>query len=210
MAHSYYHGYLRLILPAHGDCETAASLRDRCRDYEDEQRVRIPVKRLFLLLPKSLSIPDVLETVEQDPVARRLRPLRLNRAGCAGREYHNSVYRVQAGRDATAPAAAAADRAGGIWYVVAEGATPLQTFYEVLRSASGGGSSELQRYRDEIADAFARELRRLVREDEAIRDLVTVLQYRDREADGRPVDVGALLVAEVERLLAVEAAAAVR
>lgn len=203
MALSYFYGYLRLILPALGDYESK-SLRDRCDVYEDcqsagatRQPVRIPVKKLFILAPDLMSIPNTLET---DTLWKctSLEPLVLNRAGCMKRVYHNSVYSMLASTEATVGGTGT-----GVarWYVVAEGATPLRTFYEVLRSA-GASSGELERYRTEIVASFVQHLRLLLRDDEDCRDLCEVVTYADRTADGRVVDVGGVLRKAIERQLA--------
>lgn len=202
MALSYFYGYLRLMLPALGDYESK-SLRERCDVYEDiqsagavRQPVRIPVKKLFVLVPDSMYTANTLDTATLR-VCSPLEPVVVNRAGCAKRVYHNTVYSMAA----TTTAAEAAG--SGRWYVVAEGATPLKTFYEALRSADGS-SAELERYRAEIVASFVQHLRRLLHNDEDCRDLCEVVTYRDRTADGRVVDVGGVLRLAIERQLARE------
>lgn len=203
MALSYFHGYLRLVLPALGDYESK-SLRERCDVYEDSQSagalrqpVRIPVKKLFVLVSDSMYTANTLETA----TLRLCTPLEavvLNRAGCTKRMYHNTVYSMAASAETAGSATGS-----GRWYVVAEGATPLTTFYEALRSTDGR-SGELERYRAEIVTVFVQHLRQLLHDNEDCRDLCEVVTYRNRTADGRVVDVGEVLRMSIERQLARE------
>lgn len=184
MAISYYYGYLKLVLPTLGDYQSK-SIRDRIDDYEDREHVRFPVKKLFILVPDSMYTPNTLDGPTLT-ARSTLEPLVLNRAGIPKRVYHNAVYCIE--------------NTGG-WYVAAEGASPLKTYYEALRSSNGGGGGDLERYRPEILAAFVHQLRRLLTEDEDCRDLYEVVAFRDRDAAGRLVDLGQVLRRAVEDAL---------
>lgn len=181
MALSYFHGYLKLVLPALGDYHSK-SIVERMEDYEARRHVAFPVKKLFILVPDSMYTPSTLNAPTLD-VQTPLEKLLLNRAGSFRREYHNSVYKIQG--------------TGG-WYVVTEGATPLKTFQEALATAA---AAHLQRYRKEIVSSFVRHLKELLLNDPDCRDLCEVVQFEDRGADGALVDYGQVLRRAIEELL---------
>lgn len=183
MALSYYHGYLKLVLPSQGDYHSK-SIVERMEDYEASRHVRFPVKKLFILVPESMYTPNTLDAKTLQ-VQTPLEKLLLNRAGSFKREYHNSVYKIEATDN---------------WYVVTEGATPLKTFQEALSTAAAG-HLKLERYRTAIVSSFVCHLKELLFKDLDCRDLCEVVQFADRNVDGTLVDYGQVLREAIEKVL---------
>lgn len=152
MAHSFFHGYLKLVLPKTGDAEK--NLEELMQDYEGKHGVKFKCYKLFILIPKSLYCPPTLmseysPSIEeskvrcvgsQGPINRKknkwykkvflqsLEEKQLTVAGVQKRVYKNSVYKINS-------------EDGQKFYVVAEYATPLKTFKDVVKY-NGQHSSE--------------------------------------------------------------------
>lgn len=122
-------------------------------DYEDNQEVTFPVKKLFILVPNSLYTPGKLSG-DNLILARNLESIFLNRAGIAKRSYFNSVYKI---KDTN-------------WYVTVEGASPLLTFYQAM-----AGNDVLRQHREAIVLSFVAKLRQLLLEDPSCRNLCEVV-----------------------------------
>lgn len=78
------------------------------------------------------------------------------RAGIHGREYHSTLYQIAKTNKR----------------VTAEGASPLQTFFEAMQS-----NTNLQNFRDEIRISFTNTLRELIYKDAVCRDLCEIIEY---------------------------------
>lgn len=123
LAWSFYHGYLKLVLP---------TLEVRVAQY-NEQKHRIPAEgaltgpwasRLHILLPLSASVSAHLE--DDDPRVRfhdSLPELVIDRAGVRDRVYKNSIYSIR-------------DPNGQVHKCVLESATPLLTLYQMSQESS--------------------------------------------------------------------------
>lgn len=59
MAHSFYHGYLKLILPCTGD--ERKGLIEQINDYEAKNDVHFPSKKLYILIPLSAHCPTTIK-----------------------------------------------------------------------------------------------------------------------------------------------------
>lgn len=88
---------------------------------------------------------------------RNLEPIECNRSGIQKRAYHNSVYKIT----------------NTDWYVTVEGASPLQTYYEAMRS-----EPRLKIFRKEIAIAFYNTLKKALWTERQTRDLYEVIHIR--------------------------------
>lgn len=130
-------------------------IKERIEDYEDSQEVNIPIKKLFVLVPESMYTPGKLNC-ENLAVSRNLETVVMNRAGISNRTYHNTVYKI---KDTT-------------WYVVMEGASPLQTFYEAMDR-----DARLKALRHEIVVSFVKKLRELLNNDQECRHLCEVVHF---------------------------------
>lgn len=59
MASNYFHGYLKLILPAQTENN---GLRERMELYENKHKVKFAAKRLFILVPNAMFINSKIES----------------------------------------------------------------------------------------------------------------------------------------------------
>lgn len=91
--------------------------------------------------------------------ANNLETILLNRSGIRKRQYHNSVYKIK----------------GTTWYVVCEGASPLQTFHEAAMA-----NKRLQSFSREITMAFYKTLKTTLWEDLRTRDTCEVILVRGK------------------------------
>ncbi|XP_011872909.1 PREDICTED: stimulator of interferon genes protein isoform X2 [Vollenhovia emeryi] len=122
MAYSFYYGYLRLMLPTSDDT-SKKGIVEKIENFEDTHNIRFPVHKLFILIPSSGYIPPDLKEASFQWMenVRELEEEKRNRAGNIGRTYRNHVYKIYpGGRNSSEDPV----------YVVAEGASPLLTYYE--------------------------------------------------------------------------------
>lgn len=59
MAHSFFHGYLNIVLPEKGTDEKG--LKELMRDYESSQGIEFAQYKLFVLVPLSMYCPATIE-----------------------------------------------------------------------------------------------------------------------------------------------------
>ncbi|XP_012269577.2 stimulator of interferon genes protein homolog [Athalia rosae] len=187
LAYSYFYGYLNIVLPSRGD--NSKGLHDNIATYEADNGVTIPVKKLFILIPTSLRIPPDLKEASYGWLesTKSLESVIKARAGTTKRNYHNTVYKIHRGgvEGRHAPV-----------YVVTEGATPLQTFYEVLQH-SGRDSTAYADFSREIVGSFYRTLRHIIRSKLECRDLCELVFYDDFDADHKVVNVAEILLDKI-------------
>lgn len=129
-------------------------IKERMEDFEDAQKVKVPIKKLIILVPDSMFTPD---TFNSDTLitSRNLESVFLNRAGNVSRPYNNTMYKI----------------ADTDWYAAIEGASPLQTVYESMAA-----DPRLKHLRKEIVTSFVKALRKLLWEDLKCRNLCEVVQ----------------------------------
>ncbi|GLV44844.1 sting [Carabus blaptoides fortunei] len=186
MAHSFFHGYLNLILPCTGD--ERKGLKEQITDYEAQNNVQFLSKKLYILIPLSAHCPtSVVERsgIEMDS-AKSLNYRRMDRAGVRDRHYQNSVYKIWIGKDFKRKPV----------YVCAEYATPLLTFYEVTKHNTPDSKVYL-RHRNEIVTNFYMTLHKILKDDPDCRDVCELIYYRDIDTDGNPLSVDDLDVVTV-------------
>lgn len=193
MAHSFYHGYLKLILPCTGD--ERKGLIEQISDYEAKNDVHFPSKKLYILIPLSAHCPTTIH--ERSGIkmesGESLDWRRMDRAGVKNRQYHNSVYKIWIGKDYKRKPV----------YVCAEYATPLLTFYEVTRHNTPD-SREYMRNRNEIVTNFYMTLNKILKDDPDCKDVCELIYYKDIDSHGNPysveeLDVGKLLLDRILR-----------
>lgn len=179
MAHSFFHGYLKIILPSKGD--GTPSIRERILAFMEKEQFqddKFPVKKLVILIPSSgysfpdLSKSDTSSQSETNPdieAALNLQDHLRNRAGTVQRCYRGGAYRIRT-------------RPGGsdFMYVLAEGATPVLTFQEAYKS--GTETADLMKsHRVDIVSNFYQTLKILIQENIDCRDLVDLIYYDDTQ-----------------------------
>lgn len=123
-------------------------------DFEAVQKVSVPIKKLFILVPESMYTPDTFSS-DGLVVSKNLETVEMNRAGNAKRPYNNTMYKINT----------------TTWYAAIEGASPLQTVYESMTA-----DPRLKHLRKEIVTSFVKELRKLLWDDLKCRNLCEVVQ----------------------------------
>lgn len=96
-----------------------------------------------------------------------------NRAGIIKRSYHTCVYKIKKEQN---------------WYITAEGATPLLTYFEAMIA-----EPKLRQLRTEIFRSFCRALQSYLDGDVQCRDKCVLIEYNDIDENGKPIDIGELL-----------------
>lgn len=190
MAYSFYYGYLRLVLPSTGTRDSK-SINEKIENFEDNHNVTFPVHKLFILIPSSGYIPpDLKEASQWMESASELEEETRNRAGNIGRKYRNNVYKLYPGglKAGVKPQ-----------YVVAEGASPLLTYHEVLQH--NHPESELfKRYKTEIIQIFHEKLKNILQSNPDTRDLCELIYYNDYDSNGVKVNVGKIILERISKL----------
>lgn len=191
MAYSFYYGYLRLILPNLGTTDSK-SIIEKIENFEDKHEVNFPVHKLFILIPSSGYISPHLKEMSDQWMesARELEEEKRDRAGLIGRTYRNNAYKIYPnGRDSGASPI----------YVVAEGATPLLTFYEVQQH-SHPESGVYKRYRNEITMMFYKKLGEILESEPSTRNLCELIYYNDYDSKGTRVNVAKVILQRISEI----------
>ncbi|CAL7941911.1 unnamed protein product [Xylocopa violacea] len=184
MAYSYYYGYLKLILPP---TETLnKGVIEKIENIEDIQTIKIAVYKLFVLVPASSYVPPDLKEVSYGWMesAINLEDEIRNRAGVKGRTYHNSVYKIYPNGDRV--------NCKPI-YIVAEGATPLLTFFEAMKHAHKETNIYQQHYKD-IVLKFYEKLKELIDNDPECTGRCELIYYNDYDNNGGKVNVAKVIL----------------
>ncbi|XP_044759241.1 uncharacterized protein LOC123316977 isoform X2 [Coccinella septempunctata] len=185
MAHSFFHGYLRLILPKTGGQDK--NLIEIIEVYSDKHNVQV-FPKLFILVPKSAVCPVSLEGTNIH-LSSSLEEKQLTIAGVQKRVYKNSVYKVRDPQNPKQPN-----------YVCAEYATPLRTFFKALE-ASGKYNENFKKHQDDIVLHFYLTTRDLVMNDPDISNLCELIYYDDRDEKGNFRDVAPILLRKIRKRL---------
>ncbi|XP_023726086.1 stimulator of interferon genes protein isoform X2 [Cryptotermes secundus] len=199
MAYNFFYGYLRLVLPEFGT-QSVKGIKKRIETFINKHRLSdsaFPVKKLFILIPKSLYIPTDLKDVSTDwpddkcwmDAAMSLEDQVFDRAGVKQRLYKNSVYKIK-NRDS--PGAQPV-------YVVAEGATPLKTCYDVIN-----GDPKMSRvfkdHQHDIILSFYKTLRDIIRDSDDCRDLCEIIYYVDTDDNKKRINVARIILERIQEL----------
>ncbi|XP_053966007.1 stimulator of interferon genes protein homolog [Anastrepha ludens] len=183
MAANFFHGYLKITLPAYTN---HTGIRERIDNYEQVHDVKFATDRLVILVPSKLFIQSKFDS----PYLEKAEPLpqvQRNRAGVL-RSYKNDVYRF------TKPIN------NRFYYLALEGATPILTFFETLNFQLTSTKQILEMNR-EILLKFYKYLRKLIYmwpETEAEIDLIF---YNDHKSNGEKQDVGEMLFKHFKSLI---------
>ncbi|XP_033154362.1 stimulator of interferon genes protein isoform X3 [Drosophila mauritiana] len=179
MASNYFHGYLKLSLPERKD----DGLKQRMEMYEDKNNVTFGIKRLVILIPDEMFVNGVLESHLLDK-AEPLETQFINRAGVY-RPFKHAVYRMNKKVN------------GRTYYFAIEGATPLISFFDAIYS-NLSATWQMQELKREIWLKFYKHLRELITTWPETRDLIELIIYNSHDSKGNLVDVGELLVANMQ------------
>jgi len=182
MAYSFYHGYIKYVVSSNSETYSKG-LKERIEDYEATEGVKFPVKKFFILQPQSLFIPPRLDSISDFlENAKSLEEVKINRGGVVDRSYQLSVYKIKGFE-------------GLDWYVTAQGASPLLTYYEECER-----SKLLDKYKNAVSRSFNERLKTLIWNDLRCRGLVEIIYYNDSDEYG-PVDVGLVIKKHIEESL---------
>ncbi|XP_017797960.1 PREDICTED: stimulator of interferon genes protein [Habropoda laboriosa] len=190
MAYSYYYGYLRLVLPSTGSLNKG--LIEKIENIEDIHSIKINIHKLLILIPSSSYIPPDLKDASHQWMesAMNLEVEERNRAGVKGRLYHNSVYKIypDGPKSRSKPL-----------YIVVEGASPLQTFYEVQKHAHSE-TNLYKKYCKDIIKKFYEKLKQLMDNDPECRDLYELIYYNDYDSNGVKVNVAKVILGRLSKI----------
>ncbi|XP_015428681.1 PREDICTED: stimulator of interferon genes protein [Dufourea novaeangliae] len=190
MAFSYYYGYLRLVLPSTGTLHKG--LVEKIENIEDSHNITLATHKLLILIPSSSYIPPDLKEASYKWMESvvELEEEQRDRAGVKGRKYRNNVYKIyQNGvRLNSKPL-----------YVVAEGATPLVTFYEVLKH-NHTETNVYQKYNRDIIKSFYKKLKYLIDNDPECTDICELIYYNDYNDNGTKVNVAQVIINRLSQI----------
>ncbi|XP_044253827.1 stimulator of interferon genes protein [Tribolium madens] len=186
MAHSFFHGYLKLVIPNTGTSKK--HLEELMKDYEDRHHVKLAFYKLFILIPKSLYCSTSLKTDKSPSIeeSSSLEEIVMTVAGVQNRVYKNSVYKIKA-------------EDGKRIYVAAEYATPLKTFKDVVES-NGEHSSYYAKHKNDIVLQFYLTLQKVLKEREDCTNFCELIYYDDKDENGDLKDVGQILTQRIRKL----------
>lgn len=183
MACSFYEGYLMHVIPSDGG--SYGGFEQNVTSYEATHGVVVPVKKLFVVITKSLYSPPNLELFNkpQDDVIKlesclSLEFVKKDVAGVKDRIYKNSVYKLRrAGSPPSAPA-----------YLVAECATPLHTLRRVMDNRDL--YEELSDVNpDDVAEDFCNTLTTILSKSSECRDKIVLVFYDDTNPESNLAEV---------------------
>ncbi|CAD7012179.1 unnamed protein product [Ceratitis capitata] len=183
MAANYFHGYLKLALPA---VNSGTGIRERIEFYEQKHGVKFATKRLVILIPSKLFIKSKFESLYLEK-AEALKSAYHNRAGVF-RAYQNDVYRF------TKPIN------NRFYYLSLEGATPILTFFETLNLPLTK-TKQIEEMQREILLKFYKYLRKLVYKWPETEEEIDLIFYDDYKPNGGKQDIGEMLFTHFKHLI---------
>ncbi|XP_022823018.1 stimulator of interferon genes protein-like [Spodoptera litura] len=181
MACSYFEGYLVHVLPSDG--AKFFGFLENIKIYENREGVVFPVKKLFVVVTKSLFSPPAL--VEFNKTGRddlpkleacsSLTEIEKDVAGVKNRIYRSTAYKIY--RPNAPPVC-----------ICTEGGTPLNTLYRVLKNSEL--AEELAGInREEIVLDFLTTLRKLIAKSPECRGKCELVYFDDSNRDLNLADV---------------------
>ncbi|KPJ02478.1 Transmembrane protein 173 [Papilio xuthus] len=173
MACSYFEGYLVHVIPSDG--AKFVGFEENMDKYAAKQGIVFPVKRLFIIISKSMYCPPDLkhfnkanrEDLPYLEACQSLEEIEKDVAGVKNRTYRNSAYKIY--RSGKPPV-----------YLSAECATPLHTLHRVLQKTA--------LYEDlakvnvpEVVSDFCRTLASVIAKSPECRDKCELVYYDDTD-----------------------------
>lgn len=200
MAYNFFYGYLRLVLPdPEVGIQSMKGIKKRIETFINHHGLpdsAFPVKKLFILIPQNLYIPTDLRDISTDcpdnywmEAAVSLEDQELDRAGVKGRVYKNSVYKIWNRDSPGAPPV----------YVVAEGATPLKTCYDVMK-IDPKMSRVFKDHQYDIMSIFYKTLGDIIRDSDDCRDRCEIIYYVDTDENKKKVNVAKVILKRIQEL----------
>ncbi|XP_030025752.2 stimulator of interferon genes protein isoform X2 [Manduca sexta] len=194
MACSFFEGYLKQVIPSDG--HKFVGFQENIERYENAQGVVFPVRRLFIIMTRSLySPPDLkqfnkenrddlsqLEACQVSPES--LKEIEKDVAGVKNRIYKNSAYMIR--RAGAAPV-----------FVAAECATPLHTLHEVLHNTTLYQELSNMNTEEVVAD-FSKMLTSIISKSPQCRDKCELVYFDDTDPNQNLADVLLDKIREIE------------
>ncbi|KAJ8712034.1 hypothetical protein PYW07_004876 [Mythimna separata] len=189
MACNFYEGYLMIVIPSDGG--KFGGFIQNIEAFESREGVVVPVKKLFIVITKSLYSPPDLQlfnktnrddlamleacSVRIGGISKSLDDLEKDIAGVKNRSYKNCAYRIY--RPSGLPVS-----------LVAECATPLHTLYKVIENKElYGDLGEVNV--DEVCADFCTTLKNILARSSECRDRVELVYYDDTDPESNLADV---------------------
>ncbi|CAG4944626.1 unnamed protein product [Parnassius apollo] len=181
MACSFFEGYLVHVIPSDG--AKFVGFEENMNIYEASQGIVFPVKRLFLVITKSLYCPPDLKHFNKNnrkdlpylEACQSLEEVVKDVAGVKNRTYRNTAYKIY--RPGKSPV-----------YLAAECPTPLHTLHRVLEKTSL--YEELAKANiQEIVNDFCRMLRSIIAKSPEYRNKCELVYYDDTDPTQNLADV---------------------
>ncbi|EDW01242.1 GH23281 [Drosophila grimshawi] len=178
MASNYFHGYLKLSLPA----RNGEGLQQRMTDYEDSQNVKFGLRRLIILVPDEMFVKGLIDS----PLFEKAKPLEthfINRAG-VNRPFKHDVYRLNRKINNTS------------YYFAIEGATPMLSFFDAMHHQLSA-TWQMQEMKREIWLKFCKHLKGLLSTWPETRNEVELIFYSAHNSNGEHVDEAEVIINHV-------------
>ncbi|XP_063374508.1 stimulator of interferon genes protein-like [Cydia amplana] len=188
LACSFAEGYLFQVIPPGGDYE---GLVEAIRAAAMSRRAVFPVRRLFVVFPRSLHCPRSLETFNKNDErlprleqCTSLPDISRDVAGVCNRVYRNTVYKIR--RYPTDPRPV---------HVVC--ATPINTLWMVLQKRAVY-TPMAKADEEEIAASFCATLPSIVRNSPELRDKCHLVYYDDANPNANLAETLLAKIREIE------------
>ncbi|CAK1586606.1 unnamed protein product [Parnassius mnemosyne] len=181
MACSFFEGYLVHVIPSDG--AKFVGFEENMNIYEARQGIVFPVKRLFIVITKSLYCPPDLKHFNKNnrmdipylEACQSLEDVEKDVAGVKNRTYRNTAYKIY--RPKKSPV-----------YLAAECATPLHTLHRVLEKTSL--YEELANVNvQNIVNDFCRMLRSIIAKSPECRNKCELVYFDDTDPTQNLADV---------------------
>ncbi|CAG4988235.1 unnamed protein product [Colias eurytheme] len=188
MACSFFEGYLAHIIPSDG--ASFVGFEENINIYEARHNVVFPVKKLFIIITKSLYCPPDLKHFNKTDknlpyleACQSLEGIEKDVAAVKNRKYCNSAYKIH--------------RAAPPLYLAVECATPLHTLHRVLEKRAlceELGTVNVK----EVVDDFCRTLETLIEKSPDCRGKCVLVHFDDKDPNQNLADVLIEKIRELE------------
>ncbi|KAJ8714808.1 hypothetical protein PYW08_004789 [Mythimna loreyi] len=181
MACNFYEGYLVIVIPSDGG--KFGGFIQNIEAFESREGVVVPVKKLFIVITKSLYSPPDLQLFNKPnrddlpmlEACSSLDDLEKSIGGVKNRSYKNCAYRIYRPRGLPVS-------------LIAECATPLHTLYKVIENKElYGDLGEVNV--EEVCHDFCTTLKNILARSSECRDRVELVYYDDTDPESNLADV---------------------
>ncbi|KAJ0174883.1 hypothetical protein K1T71_009991 [Dendrolimus kikuchii] len=191
MACSFFEGYLTHILPSDG--ANFVGFLENINIYESREGVVFPVRRLFIIITKTLKCPPDLKEFNKEnrddlpkmEACKSLSDVKKDVAGVKTRTYRNSAYKIL--RPGQKPV-----------YVAAECATPLHTLHGVLQKRNTLYEELSNIDVEEVVEDFTKTLKSIISKSPECKDKCELVFYDNEDPTQNLADVLLDKISEIE------------